>query len=187
VWAIEPTDYAIGKLRANIALNPELAARITCCQLMLVDSAGGGGDVPPLYSSWPLTGEADLHASHGGRLMSTRNARAATLDTFVRESGIERIDFIKLDIDGHECSMLRGALETLKTLRPNILLELSPHQLDEGGGSIEELVDLLAASGYMLQNLSARGPLPMSGAELRARIPQGAGHNALARPVPVPQ
>jgi FkbM family methyltransferase len=178
VWAIEPTEYALGKLQANIALNPGLADRIACCQVMLVDK--DGVEVPPLHSSWPLTGEADLHERHGGRLMPTGNARALTLDSLVRERGIERIDFIKLDIDGHECGMLRGAQETLRAWQPIILLELSPHQLDESGGSIEELVDLLAATGYVLQDLASRAPLPMSGAGLRALIPHGASRNALA-------
>jgi FkbM family methyltransferase len=181
VWAIEPTDYAIGKLKSNIALNPGLAERIVCCQLMLVDQIHGY-QVPPLHSSWPLTGDADLHARHGGRLMSTKNARAGTLDSFVREFGIERVDFIKLDIDGHECGMLRGAHATLTTLHPVILLELSPHQLDETGGSIEELVDLLAAAGYGLQDLASRAPLPMTGAAIRGLIPHGASRNAVAQP-----
>ena len=181
VWAIGPTDYAIGKLRANIALNPALATRIACCQLMLVEQADRY-QVRPLHSSWPLTGEAGLHERHGGRLMSAENARAVTLDSFILEFGIERVDFIKLDIDGYECGMLRGARETLKTLRPVILLELSPHQLDESGGSLEELIDLLGTAGYTLQNLASRAPLPMSGSELRSLIPHGAGHNAMARP-----
>jgi FkbM family methyltransferase len=185
VYAIEPTDYAIGKLKANIALNPELAGRIACCQLMLADRAQAF-ELPPLHASWPLTGDADLHKAHGGRLMPAKNARAVTLDSFVREFGIERVGFIKLDIDGHECGMLRGAQETLKTLCPVILLELSPHQLDENGCSIEELVDLLAAAGYALQNL-AGAALPMSGAALRSIIPHGAGHNAVARPAAHPQ
>jgi FkbM family methyltransferase len=186
VWAIEPTDYAIDKLRTNIALNPELAARVVCCQLMLVDRADGYR-VPPLHSSWPLTGEADLHERHGGRLMSTEHARAMTLDSFVHEFGIERVDFIKLDIDGHECAMLRGAHAMLASLRPVILLELSPHQLDEAGGGIEELVDLLAAAGYTLHNIASRAPLPMNGAVLRSLIPHGAGHNAVAQSEPAPR
>jgi FkbM family methyltransferase len=186
VWAVEPTHYAIGKLRANVALNPELAARIACCQAMLVDQADGY-QVPSLHASWPLTGEADLHELHGGRLMSTENARALTLDSFVSEFGIKRVDFVKVDIDGHECSMLRGAHATLTSLRPVILIELSPHQLDETGGSLEELVDLLAAAGYALQSLSSRAPLPMNGALLRSLISHGASHNAVARPQPVPQ
>lgn len=179
VWAIEPTDYATSKLEANIALNPELADRIVCRQVMLVDR-DGGIEVPPLHSSWPLTGEADLHEQHGGRLMPTRNARAMTLDSLIRECGIERVDFIKLDIDGHECGMLRGARETLRSWHPTILLELSPHQLDENGGSIEDLVDQLAAVGYVLQDLASRAALPTSGAGLRALIPFGASRNAVA-------
>jgi FkbM family methyltransferase len=178
VWAIEPTEYALGKLKANMALNPDVSDRIVCCQVMLVDR--DGIEVPPLHSSWPLTGDADLHERHGGRLMPTANARALTLDSFVAERGITRVDFIKLDIDGHECAMLRGAGATLRALRPVILLELSPHQLDENGGSIEELVDLLAAAHYALHDLGSRVPLPMSGAGLRALIPHGASRNAIA-------
>jgi FkbM family methyltransferase len=178
VWAIEPTEYAIGKLATNIALNPDMADRIACCQVMLVDK--DGIDVPYLHSSWPLTGASDLHRRHGGRLMPATKARALTLDSLVRECGITRIDFIKLDIDGHECGMLRGAQATLRAWHPVILLELSPHQLDESGGSIEQLVDLLAGEGYLLQDLASRAPLPMSGAGLRALIPFGASRNAIA-------
>jgi FkbM family methyltransferase len=178
VWAIEPTEYALGKLEANIALNPSLADRIACCQVMLVDR--DGIEVPPLHSSWPLTGESDLHQRHGGRLMPTAKARAVTLDSLVGECGLRRIEFIKLDIDGYECGMLRGAQETLRAFRPIILLELSPHQLDENGGSIEQVVDLFAAAGYVLQDLSSRAPLPMSRAGLRALIPYGGSRNAIA-------
>jgi FkbM family methyltransferase len=181
VWAFEPTEYAIGKLKANVALNPDLADQIACCQVMLVDEPNGY-QIPPLHSSWPLTGEADLHERHGGRLMSTNNARAATLDSFVREFGIDHVDFIKLDIDGHECRMLRGARTLLTALHPVILLELSPHQLDEAGGSIEDLIDLLAVAGYAMQDLASFAPLPMNGAALRSLIPHGASRNAVARP-----
>ncbi|HUI96053.1 MAG TPA: FkbM family methyltransferase [Xanthobacteraceae bacterium] len=179
VWAIEPTDYAIGKLRTNIALNPELSDRIACCQVMLVETDDRVA-VPPLHSSWPLTGERDLHERHGGRLMPADNARALTLDSLLRELGIGPIDFIKLDIDGHECEMLRGAQGTLRASHPTIVLELSPHQLDENGGSIEGLIDLLASAGYGLQDLASRAPLPMNGTALRALIPHGASRNAIA-------
>jgi FkbM family methyltransferase len=183
VFAFEPTDYAIGKLRANIALNPDLASRITCCQLMLVDKAEGY-DVPRLHSSWPLSRAPDLHPDHRGRLMATVNAGATTLDAYIQEARIDQVDFIKLDIDGHECSMLRGARAALKSLRPTILLELSPHQLEEMGASIEELVDLLAAEDYVLEDVRSRAALPASSAAIRLSIPQGAGINAIARPRP---
>ncbi len=127
---------------------------------MLVDRADGYL-VPPLYSSWPLTGETDLNERHGGRLMSTNSARAVQLDSLVREFEIERIDFIKLDIDGYECAMLRGARTTLTNLRPVILIELAPSELDQHGSNIEELVDLLAAAGYALYDIASRSPLPM--------------------------
>jgi hypothetical protein len=38
VYAFEPTDFAFGKLAANLALNPEIAARVTASQVMLTDT-----------------------------------------------------------------------------------------------------------------------------------------------------
>lgn len=45
-----------------------------------------------------------------------------TLDEFVRENNLERVDFIKCDIEGFERNMLEGAQETLKKFAPKLAL-----------------------------------------------------------------
>jgi FkbM family methyltransferase len=184
VYAFEPTDYAFAKLNANVAANPELVPRIVCCQTMLTEA--NGQDIPPLYSSWPLVEEESLHALHGGRLMSASKARSMSLDSCLAEAGVDHVDLIKIDIDGFECGMLRGARDTLARMRPTIVMELSPHQLDENNSSIEELVEVLAAAGYALEDLTSGKPLPMSGSALGAIIPYGGSQNAIARPTARP-
>jgi FkbM family methyltransferase len=45
---------------------------------------------------------------------------AIPLDTFVERNGIERVDFIKADIEGAERNMLRGATNILRTFAPKL-------------------------------------------------------------------
>ena len=46
-----------------------------------------------------------------------------TLDDFVRENRLE-IGFIKVDIEGFEMEFLKGALETIKTQKPTMLISI---------------------------------------------------------------
>ena len=43
----------------------------------------------------------------------TERVRVRTLDSFCAAKGIEHIDFLKLDVEGHEVAVLRGAQTTL--------------------------------------------------------------------------
>ncbi len=180
VLAIEPTDFAFAKLRANLDLNPDLRDRVRAEQAALVASPD---DRPPesIYASWPLRSGPDLHPTHRGRAVATTGARAVTLDALVDEAGIERVDLIKLDVDGAECEVLRGARETLARHHPPIVLELAPHVFEEVGSSIGELTSLLAAAGYGLRTLDSGEPLPDDPEQLTALIPAGGGINAIAR------
>ena len=49
--------------------------------------------------------------------------QTTTLDEFVAEEKLERVDFLKLDPEGYECAVLEGGLTTLKKFRPNIFCE----------------------------------------------------------------
>jgi len=179
VVSFEPTSYAYGKLCDNVSANSKLANRIQCVQAMLIDS--DLGQVPDqLYSSWPLGREQDVHELHLGKLMSTEGARAATLDTLVGELGPERVDFIKLDIDGFEPRMFRGATQVLQRWRPTIIMELAPYVLKEEGSSLAELIEILAANSYSLWQLDGVTKLPMDYAELDGIIPRGSSLNVIA-------
>jgi FkbM family methyltransferase len=180
VAAFEPTQFAFAKLQANLALNPELASRVAARQIMLLD--GTKPPPPEVYASWPLEGRGDLHETHLGRSVSTAGVRGLTLDAALAELGVQRVDFIKLDVDGFECHVLRGAARTLARFRPPILMELAPHILHEQGESLEALLGILHGHGYGLTSLSSHMAVPMDAGTLRRMIPPGASLNVLARP-----
>jgi FkbM family methyltransferase len=50
----------------------------------------------------------------------TNNVQTVTLDSFVRSRGIQRIDFIKMDVEGEEMNAIAGALETINRFRPRL-------------------------------------------------------------------
>ena len=71
-----------------------------------------------IYSSWPLVPTDKLHANHLGRLQTTEGARAISLDTYLAQAKVSRVDFIKLDVDGYECEVLGGARHCLDSISP---------------------------------------------------------------------
>jgi FkbM family methyltransferase len=183
VIAIEPTGYAIRKLRSNISLNPVLTGRITICQVMLVAEAGRALS-PELYSSWPLIRtREEVHGAHGGKLMDTQGATAMTLDQLIQSTGINHIDFIKMDVDGHEHEVLLGGSQTIATHRPPILMELAPYLHQEGEKGFEGMLNLIERCQYTMREAGTNQLLPFDPALLRLRIPHGRTCNVLLEPL----
>jgi len=179
VIAFEPTRYAIAKLKANAALNPELKERVCICQAMLVGDSKDGLE-REIYSSWPLfSQENQLHPLHGGRLMETQGARALTLDQAFADLNVKRVNFIKLDVDGNEHSVLAGAQGTLRSHHPSILMELSPYLYESAPQKFDELLQMLAGLGYSLKDADSGKVLPLDPVRLRAIIPSGGTRNGL--------
>jgi FkbM family methyltransferase len=180
VFAFEPTDFAFAKLQQNLALNPELQRRTEAYQILL--AAEAGASLPAnIYASWPLVAGEPVHPKLRGRLNPTSGARVDTLDNFVERKGIERLDLIKIDVDGHEFPVLKGGAKTLKRFRPDLLMEMSPYVQAEHHYEFSALVELLRDAGYSLQDADSWKELPVSASELQALIPDGAGINVIAR------
>lgn len=118
VFAIEPDPWNISMLKRNIELNGFLDfCEIHECAISDLD------------------GELDFWLSEKSNLSSVSKTKhstssikvdAYTLGTFMSDKGFP--NFIKMDVEGHEVSILRGALEFFKKNEGNvkILLEVHP-------------------------------------------------------------
>lgn len=180
VLAFEPTDFAFRKLRRNLDLNPSLASRVEAIHCFL--TANDETHVPnAIYSSWPLAKEAGLHAKHLGREMRTESAQARSLDSLLSERADRKVHLVKLDVDGFECDVLRGATSMLRDTRPIFIMELSPYVLEERGTSLDELLSYFLPNGYAFYDERTFKPLPSSARELKRMISDGGSINAVAR------
>jgi FkbM family methyltransferase len=180
VFAFEPTDYAFAKLKRNLSLNPELQMRTHAHQFLLAADLSAPCQ-PEIYASWPLKADISVHPKHRGRLVTALHASVNTLDSFVEREGIDRLNLIKIDVDGFEYPVLKGGLRALAKFQPILVMEMSPYVHAEQDQSFEALVALLRDSGYSLQDASTWEPLPLRSDQLEALIPDGAGINVIAR------
>jgi FkbM family methyltransferase len=70
------------------------------------------------------------------------------LDEFLEEAGITKVDLVKIDTEGFELNVLRGADKLLREMRPVLFIELDERNLSEQGASARELVALLLSHFY---------------------------------------
>jgi FkbM family methyltransferase len=85
------------------------------------------------------------------RGMDLQPTPVVTLDDYCAQQEIERVDFIRMDIEGAEQRALEGARAILDRDRPHVLLEIHPAMLAARfGGSAEAVVDLFRARGYRM-------------------------------------
>jgi FkbM family methyltransferase len=70
-----------------------------------------------------------------------------TIDEYVREQALSRVDCIKIDVDSYDFEVLRGAEQTLRAFNPFVVVELN-HALSRRGQSNVEALQWLAEQGY---------------------------------------
>ena len=81
-------------------------------------------------------------------MRATYKVPGRTLDAIIKEAGVSRVDVVKIDVEGSEFSVLKGAQETLAKYRPVLLVELDDSLLRAMGTSSAEITSFLGARGY---------------------------------------
>jgi FkbM family methyltransferase len=85
----------------------------------------------------------------GARIVDKREVDLSTLDHWMDEEGPTRIDALKLDTQGSELDILRGAVNSLERTR-HVEVEVAFNELFEGGPLFGEVDAFLRAQGFAL-------------------------------------
>lgn len=156
VFSFEPFPPSRARLSANIALsrltNVEavpLAAGPEPGQATLYHEAGS--EVPGEATLSAGVGQA--HAARLGEATVSVSVEVTTVDAFVAERGLARVDLVKIDTESMEPGVLAGMTHTLEHHRPVVFCEILP--VHDTAGPIE---DLLRPFGYRFSILTADGP-----------------------------
>jgi len=146
VLAIEPTPGALNNLRKNLALNA-VADRVQVYAGAASDRAGSA-DIKVVAGREEYSSLGELsHPSIVGAAFESIQVPMASIDMLVRDAGLSP-GFIKIDVEGMEHVVLRGARETLAHHRPIVLAELSEPLLRRNASSAREVLEFLCALGY---------------------------------------
>ena len=176
VVAFEPMSRAFARLKTNVELN--VFDNIVLEKLALSNRSRKGQRIA-MACSWPFSAvnDAQRHPVTRG-LVVTDIVDFVTVDEYVRAKGVTRVDLIKLDVEGNEFKVLQGAVETLRSFHPVMIMELGISLLAEAGDSLEDVVSLLSGLGYAFY--SERGLARLQGFDaIRAVVPQRATLNVI--------
>jgi FkbM family methyltransferase len=145
VVAVEPSSRERVNLKRNIARNQ--LENVTVVPAALASACG----VADLHLA------QGVHAGHntlgkfahaGVQADSLQRVDIKTLDKVASDLGLERIDFVKIDVEGAEASVIDGAPQVLSTMRPIILLEINDSAMRAQSTSAEVLLATLRHFDY---------------------------------------
>jgi FkbM family methyltransferase len=136
VYAFEPSDSAYEILLKTACLNN--SARSVKNIYPVKKGLGDKKAVLSFQSSQDDGGVGSKILSGSGGQSAENSIETTTVDAFVQENGLERVDFIKADIEGYERHMLEGARETLRRFAPK--LALCTYHLPDDPEVLERLI-----------------------------------------------
>ena len=84
--------------------------------------------------------------------LDVEEVRVTSLDNYLNSKNINKVDFIKIDVEGYEYEVLKGGIETLKTMKPRLFIELDNENLKNQGSSAHELISFLEQLGYSVSD-----------------------------------
>ena len=181
------TRLLAGRLR-SVAFEPQPSlARAAAVSAAL----NGFADVsvfPTLVG--PKSGEATLFIETGAAQASLRSASTdgtrlvapmVALDDFVQRGDAQPPDLIKVDVEGAEIDVFRGAEALIRTRQPYLVFETFPHLMARFGTSRAELLRYLhALGGYTFYATDAKYPEVLTPEPVEG--PHGTSPNILAVP-----
>ena len=137
IYAIEPSYFAFEKLKSNLSINKTLKKRVKLFNLSISSSKKKNNFS---YASWKLNFDVKSHPIHKGILKKTTKTKSS-LNKFLKK--LKKVDFIKIDTDGHEFSILSSGINEIKKQKPIIHIEFAPYLHAENGFSTVKLINLI--------------------------------------------
>jgi FkbM family methyltransferase len=154
VLSVEPSPPTVSQLRSNVELNH--LANVTVIQAAVSDATGQAQfSILPHATTSHIVNASDTAEADA----TTVSVPLTRLDDLIFSSdGRGKIDLVKIDVEGHEGAVLRGATRVLRELRPKLLIEIhTPGALADCLGQLQEAryeISAVTPDSYYIRAIS---------------------------------
>jgi FkbM family methyltransferase len=197
VIAFEPTPGSAKRIASEVV---EAGLKnVTLLQNAVAERSGVVAlhQFPEEYSSWNGLGRPHMEdpRNHGQfvPIVGSLEVDAITLDEFCRDQRIERIDYLKLDVEGAELRALQGARGLLERKAiGHLQFEISQKMLEGLSTTARPVFDYLASKGYECHAITDAGEVGQKVADSSAfyenyiAVPRGPAGQQARRPAGLP-
>ncbi len=167
VIAFEPNPAAFELLAAN--------ARLNGYRNLVVEQAALGetNGALALITDTESPGGHSFSAANVSREGEAVTVPVNALDDYLARQGVtRRLDLLKIDVQGFEAKVVRGAAKVLARDRPTVLCEIWPEGMRNAGDDAIALLDDLLSLGYRAKVVAPEspGPVPVTRDEAAALL-----------------
>ena len=156
VHSVEPLLFAHPAL--SYFLRPREGRNIVRHSVALGVAEGREVMSVPVRHGAPVTGRSFLTVGAAGLGSNVEFdehlevvVRTQTLDAFVADQGIERLDFVKADVEGAELRVLEGGVNAIERFRPKLLLEIEERHVERFGYRASDVAAWMAERDYVMK------------------------------------
>ncbi len=151
VYSFEPFPATYNNFVYNLELNPSFK-NISPVKVAF-------GSVPgslQMYADCETNSGANRMLPGGLAVKKTETVPVTSIDKFMEENAVSRLDFIKIDVEGFEMEVLKGAYTTLQKYKPRLFVELDDANLIKQGSSAAGVCSYLLKFGYIIYEEGAQ-------------------------------
>ncbi len=149
VYSFDISLYMINKFINNIKLNNNLAY-INIFNVALSDKCGEEvyfNDVQFTDKEQVNYGDIRINSKDNcsGQMINTR-----TIDSYA----LDNVSFIKVDCQGYDLKVLRGAVNTITKYRPVVVFEWESHMAEPHGDTFQDTIDFFSSIDYKVEKIA---------------------------------
>ena len=149
VYAFEPSPPMQQQLLRNVKLND--FSQVYIEPMAVADKPGDLFLYSPVGQYEDGTthdGLPSLYAQASTPLSSATKVSVTTLDAWLTQQDLTRVDLIKMDIEGAELPALKGGVGLIQRFRPALIIELNAATSSAAGYTMQDLLAWLHAQNY---------------------------------------
>jgi FkbM family methyltransferase len=148
VLSIEPSKELFNTVKEQLDLNQ--INNTTCLNIGL----GEKELMAQLYKVSENNSGMNRVFEHSETTFESESIHIKTLDNVVKEQKIGIVNAIKIDVEGYEFKILKGAYDTIKTHKPVLLIEIDDLNLREQQSNPAEVLQFLEGLNYSIKEAS---------------------------------